>query len=172
MLVRILRRVALAICPALVLASVAMAQAGGWIVDPGTACRVWNPHPQPNETVKWSGSCANGLAQGRGSVQWFRENAPFEKDDGEWNGGRQLGQGSQVWPSGRYDGEMLDGEPNGNGKLTLPNTSYEGGFRNGKPDGTGTLTNASGTYQGSWKDGCFRDSKRRASLGVPLSDCH
>jgi hypothetical protein len=45
------------------------AETGGWILDASAGCKVWNPHPQPNETMRWSGACANGMAQGRGAAQ-------------------------------------------------------------------------------------------------------
>jgi hypothetical protein len=50
----------------LLLSGAATAQEGAWIADTSVGCQVWNPHPQPNETIWWSGACANGLAQGRG----------------------------------------------------------------------------------------------------------
>jgi len=147
------------------------AHAGAWIADANTGCRVWNPHPQGDESIKWSGPCANGFAHGRGVAQWYKGKVPYEKDEGEWRDGRQVGKGAQVWSSGRYDGEIADGDPHGRGVLTLNGVLYEGEFRNGKPNGTGTMTNASGVFQGMWKDGCFRDEKRKASLGLPLSAC-
>ncbi len=149
----------------------AQTQAGDWITDTKVGCRVWNPHPQPDESIHWSGACANGLAQGRGAAQWYRSNLPFEVDEGEWQAGRQAGYGSQVWPSGRYEGELVDGEPHGHGVMILQGIRYEGDFRNGKPNGTGTLTNVSGTFRGTWTGGCFRDGPRKASFGVPLAAC-
>jgi len=149
----------------------APAQTGGWIADASVGCQVWNPHPQPGETIRWSGACANGFAQGRGAAQWFRDNLPFEADEGEWRAGRQTGYGTQVWPSGRYDGELVDGEPHGRGVLILQSVRYEGEFRNGKPNGAGTLTRGSDTFRGTWTDGCFREGTRKASFGVPLSAC-
>jgi hypothetical protein len=70
--------------------------------------------------------CVNGLAQGPGSLQWLNNNKPYEKDQGEWNEGRQSGRGTQGWSSGRYDGELLNGEPHGRGVLTLQSARYEG----------------------------------------------
>ncbi len=32
----------------------APAAAGEWIKDSRTGCAVWNPNPQPNETITWS----------------------------------------------------------------------------------------------------------------------
>jgi hypothetical protein len=146
-------------------------RAGNWIADTAGGCQVWNPHPQSDETIRWTGACANGLAQGRGAAQWFRNNLPFEADEGEWRAGRQTGYGTQVWPSGRYDGELIDGEPHGRGVLILQGVRYQGEFRNGLPNGTGVLTRGSETFRGTWTDGCFRDDVRKASFGVPLSAC-
>jgi len=151
--------------------SAAPAQTGGWIADTSVGCQVWNPYPQPGETIRWSGACANGFAQGRGAAQWFRNNLPFEADEGEWRAGRQTGYGTQVWPSGRYDGELVDGEPHGRGVLILQGVRYEGEFRNSKPHGAGTLTRGSDMFRGTWTDGCFREGTRKASFGVPLSAC-
>jgi len=149
----------------------ASAQAGDWIADTSAGCRVWNPHPRPDESVRWSGACPNGFAQGRGAVQWFKNNLPFESDEGEWHAGRQSGYGTQVWPSGRYDGELLDGEPNGRGVLILQGVRYEGEFRDGKPNGAGTLRRGGESFSGTWTGGCLRDGARKASFGVPLSAC-
>jgi hypothetical protein len=147
------------------------ADTGGWILDTAAGCKVWNPHPQPNETLRWSGACPNGMAQGRGAAQWFRGNLPFETDEGEWREGRQTGFGTQVWPAGRYDGELVDGEPHGRGTLIVQGVRYEGELRKGKPNGFGTLINASGTFRGTWKEGCLLDAKQRAAFGVPLTAC-
>jgi hypothetical protein len=156
---------------AVLVSGAATAQEGAWIADTSVGCQVWNPHPQPNETIRWSGACANGLAQGRGAAQWFRNNVLFETDQGEWQAGRQKGHGTQVWPTGRYDGELTDGEPNGSGVLILPGARYEGEFRNGKPHGLGTLTRGSETFRGTWNEGCFREGTRKTAFGVPSSAC-
>jgi hypothetical protein len=145
--------------------------AGAWISDSSVGCQVWNPHPQLDETVQWTGACANGFAQGRGAAQWLKSGVPFEADEGEWRAGRQAGYGSQVWSGGRYEGELLDGEPHGRGVLILQRLRYEGDFRNGKPNGTGTLFTRSESFRGVWTDGCFREGTRKVSFGVPLSAC-
>jgi hypothetical protein len=141
-------------------------QSGGWISDQETSCKVWNPNPQGGETIKWSGPCINGLAQGRGSLQWFKDNRLLEQDDGEWQDGRQTGAGTQVWQGGRYEGQ-----PDGHGVWTLPTGRYDGEFRNGKPNGKGKLSNANGVFEGTWKNGCFRDGTRKAYVGVPSTAC-
>ncbi len=145
------------------------ARAGDWIADK-SGCRVWNPNPQLEETVTWSGSCANGHAEGQGIVRWLKSDLPIETDVGEWHDGRQASKGTQTWPGGRYDGELADGEPNGHGVLTVQKLKYDGEFRNGKPNGPGTLTANGETVQGIWKDGCLQ-GQRKASIGIPLSSC-
>ena len=55
--------------PAIVIAA-APAVAGAWVADAKSGCQVWNPNPQLEETVAWSGSCANGRAEGHGTVRW------------------------------------------------------------------------------------------------------
>jgi hypothetical protein len=152
-------------------AMAAPAQAGDWIVDTSVGCRVWNPHPQADETLRWSGACVNGLAQGRGAAVWLHGRLPFETDEGEWRDGRQTGSGTQVWPTGRYDGQLVDGEPNGRGVLIVQGVRYEGELRNGKPNGAGTLAKEGNTFQGTWKDGCLQNAKQKASFGVPLAAC-
>lgn len=146
------------------------ASAGEWVADAKSGCRVWDPNPQLEESVNWSGSCANGRAEGPGTVQWSKGDVPFESDQGEWHDGRQVDKGTQSWPGGRYEGELADGEPNGHGVLTVQKQRYEGEFRDGKPNGAGTLTAGSEMVSGTWKDGCLQ-GQRKASIGVPLSAC-
>jgi len=146
------------------------AHAGEWLADAKTGCQVWDPNPQLDESVSWSGACKNGHADGLGTVQWLRGNIAIETDKGEWRDGRQAGKGVQNWPIGRYQGELADGLPNGEGVLTFQKFRYEGQFRDGKPNGIGSLIEGSETVQGTWKDGCLQ-GQRKASIGIPLSDC-
>ena len=146
------------------------ALAGDWIPDAKSGCRVWDPNPQLEESVTWSGSCANGRAEGRGTAQWSKNGAASETDEGEWRDGRQINKGKQTWSTGHYEGELADGEPNGHGVLTVQRLRYEGDFRNGRPNGPGTLTAGTETVRGTWKDGCLQGA-RKASIGVPLSAC-
>jgi hypothetical protein len=149
--------------------SVQPAFGGDWIGDGKTGCRVWNPHPAAKESLAWSGACKDGFAEGRGVLHWFREGLPSEQDEGEWQRGRQVGRGLQVWPTGRYEGDVQDGLPHGRGILTFGESRYEGTFRAGVPHGTGVLTNPKGVFAGTWKAGCL--GQQRASIGVDLSAC-
>jgi hypothetical protein len=105
-----------------------------------------------------------------GALEWQRGGKTYERDEGQWRGGRQI-SGSQVWPGGQYDGQFADSLPNGRGVLIFGDARYEGLFVNGKPNGKGTLTNPSGSFDGNWADGCFNDGKRRATIGVSLQSC-
>lgn len=144
---------------------------GSFVADPKSGCKVWNPHPQANESVTWSGACANGFAQGAGNLQWVHDGKPYEKDEGEWNAGRQSGHGAQVWSSGSYEGELVNGEPQGRGVMTLRSARYDGEFRDGKPNGTGALTSLDGLFKGDWRNGCLAGDKRKIAFGVPSSTC-
>ena len=43
-------------------------------------CYVWNPNLQPDATATWTGECAEGLAQGRGTLKWV------------WDGGKETSE--------------------------------------------------------------------------------
>jgi len=148
------------------------ANTGDFIADSRSGCKVWDPHPSAGETASWSGDCTNGLAQGDGTVIWSRYGAPFEKDEGHWDQGRQSGRGTQDWRSGRYEGELSEGEPSGHGVMKLQTSRYEGEFRNGKPNGDGTATNIHGVFKGTWKDGCLTRGKDTVTFAVSPVSCH
>jgi hypothetical protein len=147
------------------------ARAGTWVTDDKSGCQVWDPNPQIDEAVIWSGACSKGRAEGPGSVQWLKGKTVTETDKGEWRDGKQVGKGVQTWSTGSYEGDLSGGEPNGRGVLMLQKLRYEGEFRDGKPNGVGTLTQGSETVDGTWKDGCLQGGPRKASIGIPLSAC-
>ena len=123
---------ALAIAAAITIAS-KPALAGARVADTKSGCQVWNPNPQLEETVTWSGSCANGRAEGHGTAQWVKGGATSETDEGDWREGRQTGKGTQSWATGRYEGELADGEPNGHGVLIMQKLRYEATFAMASP---------------------------------------
>jgi hypothetical protein len=121
----------------------------GWLAD-AKGCQIWNERPKPNQSVTWSGACQNRIAQGRGVVQWFENDHPAD----------------------RYEGELVAGKLDGSGAyISADGFRYDGAWRDGKANGTGELTTKSGTFNGTWIDGCFRDGKRRAWVGVAASSC-
>ncbi|HJQ56860.1 MAG TPA: hypothetical protein VJ890_08130, partial [Vineibacter sp.] len=127
------------LCGALALASPASAQAQGWIADGRTGCRVWNADPQPNETISWSGTCQSGFAQGRGTLQWFKNDKPSDRYEGEYRDDNQHGRGVYTWADGdRYDGEWQNGEQHGRGVYaSADGDRYDGEWQNGEQHGRG-----------------------------------
>jgi hypothetical protein len=136
-------------------ANSAWAQQPGWIVDTRSGCRVQNPHPVPNESIQWSGGCQGGLAEGRGSLQWFANGKPGSRTEGEWHAGVLNGRALTLSPDGsRYEGEYRDGVPNGRGVTTFANGNrLDATYRDGRANGRGIAT----LVNGSKFDGDFVD---------------
>ena len=146
----------------------------GWITDARTGCRVWNPYPQPKETVTWTGACSNGLAQGHGVMQWFEDGKVNSRHDGEYRDGKANGRGVVTFASGsHYDGKFCDSKRNGRGVFTFADgTRYDGEWRDDKADGVGTKTSADGqVHSGTWTNGCFRQGDRWATVGATREEC-
>jgi hypothetical protein len=84
----------------------------GWITATNTPCKIWNPEPQPNESVTWSGGCKDGLASGKGVLRWTENGKPDVEFDGEYESGKRNGPGVMIMPNGqRVEGEWVDDEP-------------------------------------------------------------
>ena len=121
----------------------------GWIAD-AKGCRVWDATPKPSHSVTWTGPCQNQLAQGRGVLQWY----------------------VNEHPSDRYDGELVAGKLDGQGTyVSADGYRYAGQWRDGKANGTGELSTKTGTFKGSWTNGCFREGTRLAWVGVAAASC-
>src|SRR5215468_2911650 len=92
----------------------------GWVRDPITGCRVWNPHPRENETIGWAGACLFGRAEGHGLLQWFVNGQPAERDEGEFRDGKANGWFVSTAADGsRYEGERRDSARHGRGTITF-----------------------------------------------------
>ena len=89
-----------------------------WITTSNKPCKVWNPTPQPNESVTWSGECKDGLASGKGILFWTENGKPDVEYDGDYANGKRNGHGVMIFPDGkRIEGfwvndEMLEGGDN------------------------------------------------------------
>ena len=132
--------------------AVSAESASDWVIDRSNGCRIWNQVPEENEAVLWSGGCRDGLAEGRGIVQWFHDGAATE----------------------RYEGELRAGKPNGHGILTRRNGDhYDGDWRDGKADGAGQVELRSGyRYNGVWAAGCTRDDQNNViAVGTNAGTC-
>jgi hypothetical protein len=168
-----------------------------WISDSITGCRVWD-YLQPNGLFRWTGSCQNGMAQGPGSLRWFKDGKPNGVYEGVWQDGKLTGRAVVVTGDGSlYVGEWRDGQPNGHGiwdfqsgiryegdlhdgtvtgfgvATALNGGRYEGQWRDGMPNGEGHLVAPDGSvYDGMWINGCFKDGKKVAGVGIEPSSCH
>jgi hypothetical protein len=76
-----------------------------WIADKGNGCRLWNPSPQPSESVSWSGGCNNGLAEGTGTVLWYSSGRLVGQIDATYRGGHPGGK----FVFAKTDGSIFDG---------------------------------------------------------------
>src|SRR5215471_4933150 len=82
----------------LLLADQAMAQANSpaapdWITATNQPCKIWNPEPQPNESVTWSGDCKDGYATGQGVLKWTENGKPDVEYEGGYANGKRNGHG-------------------------------------------------------------------------------
>ncbi len=111
-------------------AQVAWAEESRWqALENNPDCVVWNANPQEEETVTWSGACANGKAQGHGTALWR------SVEDGEW---KEI----------RYEGDYKDGKRHGRGVYVGANGDrYEGDWKDGKAHGRGVEMWADGSSE-------------------------
>ncbi len=80
-------------------------------------CYTWNPNPQPENTVTWSGRCVDGRASGKGKLVWrFRRQGVWKSSSGEGELRKGIRHGHWI---DRYD----DG--------TVAEGTYKGGKRSG-----------------------------------------
>ena len=106
-----------------------------WIADEKTGCKVYNPTPVANETIKLTGSCLDGYATGLGTVQWFKNGIAGNIVTSTYVNGRGVGMTHVKYPNGQvFNGFLANG---------------------GKRDGQGSLYFSNGTVdrQGRWEKG-------------------
>lgn len=128
----------------------------GWIADARTGCQIWNADPQPDESITWTGACADGRATGPGVLQWFENGRPTVRYEGEYRDGRANGRAIYVWPDGaRYEGDYLDDRWNGRGVFVWPQGErYDGDWQDGQQTGRGIYVwPDGGRYEGEWREG-------------------
>lgn len=134
----------------------AEAQAG-WIAD-AKGCKIANPSPKPKETVKWSGACKDGYAEGKGVLEYAIDGKPGSRYEGQLKRGRFDGRGVLKTADGAvYDGDWADGVQDGYGEyIAADKTTFKGGWTAGKPDGPGVLTTPDGkVVKGVWAKGNY-----------------
>lgn len=139
------------------------AQAGEWLTDNETKCKMWIHDPVPKLSIKWTGTCKIGMgnflvATGEGNLQRFIQGKLESSFFGNADDGSLIGKQKAVitFPTGgHYEGDYLYGKLAGNGVFNWPNGEhYEGDFIDGKRTGKGNLVWPSGDrYEGDFIDG-------------------
>ena len=163
---------------ALVLGSAAQAdEHGDWQqVENKANCAVWNGNPQPNDTVMWSGACANGKAQGHGRQAWrFLFDGEWKEEEytGAMKDGKFHGQGVYLWADGsRYEGDFVDGRFHGRGVFVYPGGErYAGDWKDGTQHGHGVWVLADGDKcEGDWRGGTLSGTGKGRQNGQ-LKNC-
>ncbi len=80
-----------------------------WITTTNQPCKVWNPEPQPDESVTWSGECKDGFATGKGVLNWTENGKPDLVFEGEYRNGKRNGRGVITTPDGdHFEGVWVD----------------------------------------------------------------
>lgn len=80
-----------------------------WIADSRTGCKIWDPAPEPHESIHWSGGCKDGFADGNGTLQWFENGRPGDRYVGEYRHGKRNGHGVVTYSNGtRVEGDWSD----------------------------------------------------------------
>ena len=101
-----------------------------WFPTDKINCLVWNPEPQPQETVTWSGECSNGKVNGVGILSWSNG----DKYIGEYQDGNMHGQVTYAWEKkDQYTGEWQNNNFHGKGTFTYGDgDKYIGKYKDGK----------------------------------------
>jgi len=82
-----------------------------WITASNQPCKIWNPQPQPNESVTWSGGCKDGFATGQGVLRWTENGKPDVQYEGVYANGKRNGHGVLITPDGkRIEGVWVNDE--------------------------------------------------------------
>jgi hypothetical protein len=122
----------------------------GWVADLKTGCKIWDDAPDPEESMTWSGECADGMAEGKGTLQFFIGDKPAASYEGDMRGGRADGHGINIEPDG---------------------ARYEGQWRNNAADGFGTYTRDGKRFEGTWSKGCLKQGADEIAVGVTRESC-
>jgi hypothetical protein len=124
---------------------------GDWLFDTEKGCRMWDWHPEPEDTVVWQGACRAGLPDGRGEARWTEHGRPIDHFVGTYRNGKREGPGYYRWND---------------------TVSFEGTYANDVPQGRGTLRIGDVVLSGDWNRGCLAAADgKTAAIGVPRVSC-
>lgn len=113
------------------------------------------PAPASADAVRWNGSCKDGYAEGKGSLQWTADGGKYTIEASLVRG-EISGEAKLTSRQGTYTGMLKNGLPHGQGYFEYANQGgwYEGMLANGRPEGPGIYLAADRSkYTGHWKGG-------------------
>jgi hypothetical protein len=125
-----------------------------WITA-ANGCRIYNPVPQPNERITWSGGCRDGLADGEGTYEFINGGASAGGYVGMVRAGKPNGAGTETLSDGvQYQGNFVDGHLTGHAHiLYVGGNYYDGDTRYELREGHGVMVLTNGMrYDGEWHD--------------------
>ena len=130
-------------------------------------CKIYNPRPQKNESITWTGKCKNGYASGEGTLIWYKNGEANQTYTGAMERGSSHGYGKYDYKTGTvYEGNFVRGVWEGSGKLTYSDKNqivyytYEGVFKKGIFDDTGTeIYYSRGDTTSIYKGGFLNDMR-------------
>ena len=112
-------------------------------------CFIWKPYSGVGESAKWSGACADGLADGTGTITlvYSSDQGYSFTATGKIQQGKLHGQWSMRHDDGIVrEGPFMDGEQHGHWVARNPDSSvYEGPMVDGKAHGRWVVRNPDGS---------------------------
>lgn len=128
--------------------------ASGFLFDSESKCKVWDPSIGDGESLKFTGNCKNGFADGLGTAEWIQNNTVTES----WNGffingfleGKARIKNSEYDHVGIRKNLTWDGEGR---RLYSQGTVHEGTFKGNYLNGFGVIHQNDGVVVKGW----FRD---------------
>ena len=126
---------------------------GQWLKDGD--CSLYSAGAGPGDSVRWTGECVDGYAEGLGTATFTHEGQSQSFTGNFVHGVIPDGHVITRWGQGwSYDGETVAGRFNGAGILTTSTSDrFEGQWTDGKMNGFGILRRSNGErYAGDWKD--------------------
>lgn len=127
---------------------------GQWIASK-SGCKLWDPAPEENEAVEWSGDCKDGFSDGHGSETWFKGAVRGNVVEGNAVSGKLVGEVKTHYINGDvYIGNLspYDGNRDGHGEMMYSiGSRYIGNWSHGIREGYGEYyTKDGGWYKGNW----------------------
>jgi len=128
---------------------------GRWMTD-AKGCKLEGEPDLPRASVRWSGACRQGHAEGQGEMQLLADGVLVLSYKGGMSRGRFSGPGVlQVQNENRYEGDFVDGLMQGAGRVThADGTTGSGNFVSEKLSGACMFPWVSGDrYDGQCTNG-------------------